>query len=71
MAELDIEVGRQIVVTFTREGEVVDRFYCTDGRLAWRLALVILATHGDELHGGDALTVTERRRPNLIEAGLG
>ena len=68
---IDVVIGHDLVVTFTREGEVVDRFYCTDGRLAWRLALIIIGTHGDELQAGDVLSVEQRRRPNLIEAGRG
>jgi hypothetical protein len=69
--EIDVVLGHDLVVTFTREGEIVDRFYCSDGRLAWRLALIIIATHGEELQAGDVLSVEQRRRTNLIEAGLG
>ena len=65
---IDMVMGHDLVVTFTRNGEFVDRFYCSDGRLAWRLALIIVATHGDELQAGDALTV-EARRPD--RAGVG
>jgi hypothetical protein len=54
---IDVVIGHDLVVTFTREGEVVDRFYCSDGRLAWRLALIIIATHGEELQAGDVLSV--------------
>ena len=68
---IDVVIGHELVVTFTREGELVDRFYCADGKLAWRLALIIIATHGEELQAGDVLSVELRRRPNLIEAGLG
>jgi hypothetical protein len=68
---MDIVLGNDLVVTFTRDGGIVDRFYCSDGKLAWRLALIVIATHGDELLAGDALTVEARRRKNLVEAGLG
>ncbi len=68
---MDIVLGNDLVVTFKRDGEIVDRFYCSDGKLAWRLALIIIATHGDELLAGDALTCEARKRPNLIEQGLG
>jgi hypothetical protein len=68
---MDIVLGNDLVMTFTRDGEIVDRFYCSDGKLAWRLALIVIATHGDELLAGDELTVKARRRPNLIEQELG
>jgi hypothetical protein len=68
---MDIVLGNDLVVTFTRDGGIVDRFYCSDGKLAWRLALIVIATHGDALLDGDELTVKARRRPNLIERELG
>jgi hypothetical protein len=68
---IDVVIGHELVVTFARDGDVVDRFYVSDGKLAWRLALIMIATHGEELQAGDVLSVEQRRRPNLIEAGLG
>jgi len=67
---IDVVIGHDLVVTFTRNGKVVDRFYCADGKLAWRLGLIVVATYGDELQAGDMLSV-EQRRPSLIDAGLG
>jgi hypothetical protein len=34
---MEMIVGHELVVTFTRNGEVVDRLYCGNRRLAWRL----------------------------------
>jgi hypothetical protein len=34
---MEMIVGHELVVTFTRNGEVVDRLYCGNGRLARRL----------------------------------
>jgi hypothetical protein len=69
MIEIDV-LGRELVVTFVSDGQTVDKFICTDGHAALRIALIILSLHG-ELHAGDVLSVEQRRRPNLIEAGLG
>jgi hypothetical protein len=64
----DMEIdqpGRDFVVSFVRNGEVLDEFYCTDmlarGLLALRTAL----------QPGDVLSVEWRRQPNPIEQGLG
>jgi hypothetical protein len=66
MVEITIP-GHELVVTFSRDGVVADCFYCTDGKLA----LVILMTSGEELQHGDVLSVERRRRPAVIEQGLG
>jgi hypothetical protein len=70
-AVVDFVLGHELVVTFTREGEVVERFYCANGAMAWRITLIVVATHGDELQAGDVISVEQRRRGNLIERGLG
>jgi hypothetical protein len=67
---LEIDMNRELVLTFTREGEVADRFYCQDGMVALKLAMVILVMQ-TELQEGDVLAVERRQRGNLIERGLG
>jgi hypothetical protein len=63
---MDVVLGNELVLTFTRDGKVVDRFHVNGRMLAWRLGLIIVATYGPELQPGDTLSV-ERRRPSLIE----
>jgi hypothetical protein len=58
-----------LIVSFTREEEVEQRFVCTDPEMALRAAMVILITL-DGLEAGDTLKVEAAPRPNLIERGL-
>jgi hypothetical protein len=69
---IDIDVpGRELVVTFRRDGEVLDEFYCTGGTTAVTLLARGLLALRPVLQPGDVLSVEWRRRPNLIEQGLG
>jgi hypothetical protein len=58
-------IGKELVVTFTRDGVVQDRFvYAT-----LKLALLTLAMHA-EIEEGSMLTIERRRAPTLIDRGL-
>ena len=64
-----MEIGApagDLVLTFTRDGEVLDEFYCTNGTAVTTLARGLLALR-PVLQPGDVLSVEWRRRPNLIE----
>jgi hypothetical protein len=63
---MDVILGTELVLTFKSAG-IVEKFYVGDPKMAWRLALIIIAEHGNELHAGAALSVEQRRRPSLIE----
>jgi hypothetical protein len=67
--EID-EPGRDLVVSFVRNGEVLDEFYCTDGTAVTMLARGLLALR-TALQPGDVLSVEWRRQANPIEQGLG
>jgi hypothetical protein len=62
--------GRDLVVSFVRNGEVLDEFCCTDCTAVTVLARGLLALR-TALQPGDVLSVEWRRQPNLIEQGLG
>jgi hypothetical protein len=70
--DMEIDVpGRELVVTFRRDGEVLDEFYCTGGTTAVTMLARGLLALRPVLQPGDVLSVEWRRRPNLIERGLG
>jgi hypothetical protein len=58
-----------LLVTFSREGEVEEREVCANGDEALRMALVIIS-HQDALRAGDVLRVEAQAAPNLIDRGL-
>lgn len=68
---VEADFTKELVVKFFRGGEVTDCFYVSDGRTAYKVARLMLELQGDELEAGDALTVTARRKPNLITQELG
>lgn len=67
---MDGDMTNDLCVTFISDGDVVDRWYVSDGEAALKVALIVLSLHG-ALYAGDCLQVEKRRRPTLIEAGLG
>jgi hypothetical protein len=68
----DMEIdapGRELVVSFVRNGEVLQEFCCcTDGTAVTVLARGLLALR-PALQPGDVLSVEWRRQPNLSEQG--
>jgi hypothetical protein len=69
----DMEIdapGPELVVSFVRDGQVLDEFCCTDVTAVTVLARGLLALR-TALQPGDVLSVEWRRRPNLSEQGLG
>jgi hypothetical protein len=62
-------IGKELVVTFTRDGVVQDRFVCPDVHATLKLALLTLAMHA-EIEEGSMLTIERRRAPTLIDRGL-
>jgi hypothetical protein len=66
---MEIETsGPELVVSFVRNGQVLNEFYCTDGTAVTTLARGLLALR---MQPGDVLSVEWRRQPNLIGQGLG
>jgi hypothetical protein len=63
--------GGELVLTFTRDGEVLDQFHCKGGTTAVTVLARGLLALRPVLQPGDVLSVEWRRRPNLIEQGLG
>jgi hypothetical protein len=60
---IDIDApGRELVVTFTRDGEVLDEFYCTGGTTAVTMLARGLLALRPVLQPGDVLSVEWRRR---------
>ena len=59
-----------LLVTFSREGEIELMQILPDGDKALKSALVMLAQQ-DALRAGDKITVEWHPRPTLIEQGLG
>jgi hypothetical protein len=61
--------GREITISFIRDGEAINRVHCKDTQMAITVARGILARMRD-LQPGDLL-IAEWRQPNLISQGLG
>jgi transcriptional regulator GlxA family with amidase domain len=60
---------QDLLVTFSREGEIEQQARCQDSEAALKAGMLFLLTQ-DGLHAGDRLTVEWARRPNLTERGL-
>ncbi len=58
-----------LLVTFTREGETEHRQVVEGGGRALKVGLLILSLQ-DELRAGDQLTVTQHKRPTIVEQGI-
>jgi hypothetical protein len=63
-------IGKELVVTFTRDGVIQERFVCPDVHATLKLALITLAMHA-EIEEGGMLTIERRRAPTVIDRGLG
>jgi hypothetical protein len=62
--------GRDLKVTFSREGEEEHVEIVPDGDKALKAAMVMLLQQ-DALRAGDALTVARHARPGIVERNLG